>query len=161
MRKVIDNSTPIIALNSINKLYLLKSLYEKVYIPYAVYEEVALSGPEDKRINVKKHEFIVIEKIKNEEAKKFFSTSLHKGEVEVIILAKEINAELCVIDDYLARKYANLFGLKVTGTIGILIKAKEKGLIQHVKPFLDELIKNKIYIGKDLYNQILEIAKEK
>lgn len=44
MRKVVVNSTPLISLSIINKLYLLKELYNKVYIPYGVYEEVCLES---------------------------------------------------------------------------------------------------------------------
>lgn len=91
MRKVIANSTPLIALNKIDKLNLLQHLYKQIIIPYAVYEEVILeSNQKDIEDFIKASGFIKIMKIKNEEAKKIFVTSLHKGEVEVMILAKEL-----------------------------------------------------------------------
>lgn len=77
-----------------------------------------------------------------------------------MILAEEIKADLCIIDDLLARKYAKYLGLNITGTLGILIKAKEKTIIPSVKPLMDELIKNNIYIDNKLYNNILELTKE-
>ncbi|AIS51845.1 nucleic acid binding protein [Thermoanaerobacter kivui] len=78
-----------------------------------------------------------------------------------MILAKEISADLCLIDDYLARKHAKSLGLTVTGTLGVLIKAKEKGLLKEIKPLLDEMIQKKFFIDKKLYDEVLEICKEK
>lgn len=160
MRKVISNATPLIALNKIGKLDLLRQVYKEIIIPYAVYEEVVLDfdAPDD---FVQKNNFINVMKIKNEEAKKLFVTSLHKGEVEVMILAKEIKADICIIDDLLARKYAKYYGLQITGTIGIILKAKKLGIITEIRPIMNELIDSDIYIDKKLYNKALKIAGEK
>lgn len=161
MLKVISNATPLIALNKIGKLDLLKQIYGEIIIPYAVYEEVILeSNIKDSNDFVKESGFINIMNIKNEEAKRLFVTSLHKGEVEVMILAKEMEADICVIDDLLARKYAKYYNIKITGTIGIFLKAKELGIITNIKPIMDELISSGIYIDNKLYNRVLEIAKE-
>jgi len=77
-----------------------------------------------------------------------------------MILGNEIKADLCIIDDLLARKYAKHLGFNITGTLGILIKAKEKGILEKVKPLIDELIKNNIYINDKLYRTVLKIANE-
>ncbi len=161
MRKVISNSTPLIALNKISRLDLLEKVYGEIIIPYGVYEEVILESnmkiPND---FIEKSGFIKIKNIKNEEARGLFVTSLHKGEVEVMILAKELKADLCIIDDLLARRYAKFYNLNVTGTVGVILKAKEKGIVSKVKPIMDELIKVGIYIGIELYNKVIEMAKE-
>lgn len=157
MRKVVVNSTPLISLDRVNQLNLLQELYGQIYIPYGVYEELSV---EDKHNFLTNIDFIKVQVIKNEEAKKFFKTSLHKGEVEVMILAEEINADLCVIDDLLARKYAKYLGYTITGTIGILLKAKEKGYINQIKPLLNDLIESGIYIDNNLYRNVLRIANE-
>lgn len=161
MRKVIVNSTPIISLCSIGKIELLKDIYDKIYIPYGVYEEVCIEGNSKVGANlIEKNNFILINKIQNEEAKRFFKTSLHKGEVEVMILAEEMKADLCIIDDLLARKYAKYLGLQVTGTLGILLKAKKCGLVKEVKPILNDLISNGIYINKKIYDSVIDLAEE-
>ncbi|NYB72922.1 DUF3368 domain-containing protein [Sedimentibacter hydroxybenzoicus DSM 7310] len=161
MRKIIANSTPIIALNKIGRLDLLKQIYGKIIIPYAVYEEIILdSNLKESNDFIEESGFIKIIKIKNEEAKKIFVASLHKGEVEVMILAKEIEADLCIIDDLLARKYARYYKLNITGTIGVILKAKELGIVTIIKPILDELIICGIYIDTKLYNKVLEISGE-
>ncbi len=161
MLKIVVNSTPLIYFSIINKLDILKQLYGKVYVPYGAYEEVCIEGSSRVGSDILKNsDFLIIEKIKNEDARKFFQTSLHKGEAEVMILGNEIKADLCIIDDLLARKYAKYLGFNITGTLGILIKAKEKGIIEKVKPLIDELIKNNIYINDKLYGTILKIADE-
>lgn len=83
-----------------------------------------------------------------------------EGEAETIILAEEINANLLIIDDYLAREIANLIGLKITGTLGILIRAKNKGLIQKVKPLIEKLIEAHFWIDQVLYHLVLEVSGE-
>lgn len=157
MRKIVVNSTPLISLYKIDKLNLLKKLYSHVYVPYGVYEELSVDGKHNFLAGV---DFITIQKIENKEAKKFFRTSLHKGEVEVMILAEEINADLCLIDDLLARKYAKYLGYTVSGTMGILLKSKEKDHIAEIKPLLDGLLDNGIYIDDKLYNTVLKLANE-
>ena len=77
-----------------------------------------------------------------------------------MILAKELEAYLIIIDDYQARKHAKFLDLNITGTLGVLLKSKEDKYIESIKPLMDELIKNDIYIGDDLYQKILNIAGE-
>ena len=161
MRSVVVNSTPIIALNSICRLDLLEKLYSKVYIPYAVYEEVCVDGSDviDEASLISFSNF-TIEQVSNEEAKKYFKTSLHKGEVETMILTSELNADLCIIDDQVARNYAKFLGLTVTGTLGVLVKGKEHGLVNKITPLMDRFIHNGIYISDKLYTDIRRITGE-
>ncbi len=161
-RTVIVNSTPIIALASINSLFILKDLYGEVFIPAAVYDEISAKKDSKSFIELKKAaaEWIHIRKIDNVHLKKFFRIQLHDGEVEVMILGKELNAALLIIDDKIAKKYANYLDFKVTGTLGVLLKAKEVGLVKKVKPYVDALIENGIYIGKQVYSDILKLSDE-
>ena len=107
MRRIIVNSIPIISLAGIDRLILLKKLYKEIIVPEAVYEEVSIEG--ESKIGAKRlkeADFIKIHSVDNKEAEKIFSTSLHKGEVEVLLLARELKADLVIIDDLLARKHA-------------------------------------------------------
>ena len=161
MRSVVVNSTPIISLDSIGRLDLLAKLYSKIYIPYAVYEEVCVDG--DEKININSllaYSNFSIERVSNDAAKKYFATSLHKGEVETMILTTELEAGLCIIDDHVARNYAKFLGMKVTGTLGVLVKGKESGLIEKVTPIMDGLIHKGIYISDKLYADIRRITGE-
>lgn len=160
-RIVVVNSTPVIALVSIDKLHLLKDLYKEVYIPKAVSDEVFVKQGSKAQIELARaREWIQVRQIQNNESKKFFRVQLHEGEVEVMILGKELSADLLVIDDYIAREYAKYLDFKVTGTLGVILKAKEKGIIERVKPLIDALIQNGIYIGSKVYEDVLRMAAE-
>ena len=102
----------------------------------------------------------MIQKVANKDAKKYFKTALHKGEVEVMILAGELDVDVCIIDDKLAREYAKHLGLSLTGTLGVLIKAKERGLLNAVMPCLDLMIQNEIFMSQSLYEKVKKIVDE-
>jgi len=99
--------------------------------------------------------------VNNRKAVEYLELMVDKGEAETIVLAEELNVDTVLIDDLVARKIAKLRGLNVIGTIGVLLDAKEKGLLPALKPLLDELLKKRIRISKDLYNHALELANEK
>lgn len=68
---------------------------------------------------------------------------------------------LAIIDEDKARKVALLNGLNVTGTIGILLDAKKKEKISELRPFLDRLMVNGIYISENLYeNALLQVLEK-
>ena len=138
MRKVIVNSTPIIGLADIGQLDLLRQVYDQITIPQAVYEEnitPSIKGQVDENSG-----WIIVEKIQDKSQKQMYRAKLHAGEVEVMILAQEHTGEhLVVIDDYAARKTAEFLNLNLTGTIGVLIKAKDKGLLDKVMPVVEEM----------------------
>ncbi len=161
MHKVIVNSTPLIALCNIGKLDIFKMLYGEITIPKAVYEEIS-AKPDSvcKSMVDESLEWINIENIENEMAKLMFKSQLHDGEVEVMILAKENNADLVIIDDGNARKYARYLQLTLTGTIGVLIKAKQKGYISEIKPLLEELCRSGIYLSAELIDRCLAEVNE-
>ncbi len=160
-RIVVVNSTPIIALSVINKLHLLKDLYGEIIIPKAVLDEVMVKKDSvSQRVLARAKDWIITKTITNNDAKKFFKVQLHEGEVEVMLLGKELEADLLVIDDYTAREYAKYLDFKITGTLGVILRAKEKGIIKEVKPLLSDLIDHGIYIGDKLYKDVLKIAEE-
>jgi len=159
MLNAVVNSTPLISLHDIGALDILSKMYTNVYIPYGVYEEVCIDGDIKKNDLVSFQNFS-IQHIANENAKRYFKTALHKGEVEVMILADELKADICIIDDKLARKYAKHIGLKLTGTLGLLVKAKERGYLSAITPLMDKMIHNEIYIGRAIYENIRKLANE-
>ncbi len=161
MRKVIVNSTPLIALCHVNRLDVLKELYGEVTIPQAVYDEISVKENSVCKKTVDEAlEWIHVQKIQNIMAKAMFKSQLHDGEVEVMILAKEQDADIVIIDDQNAKKYAKYLGLPVTGTLGILIRAKQEGYIAELKPILDVMVQNGIYIKTGLIEHCLELVGE-
>lgn len=157
MRKVVVNTTPIIALANIGYLDLLKNLYGEIIIPEAVDREI-LSQPA--RSLVVSAGWIKVRQVNTSVQKSLFSARLHAGEVEVLMLAQEYDADLLIIDDNAAKKTAKYLGLKVTGTMGVLLKAKREGHIDKVAPLLDKLIADGLYISKTVQAYVLEQAGE-
>ena len=159
---IVVNSTPIILLQKIGHLDLLQRLYGKVFMAQAVYNEIII----EENDNTNERNFLLINnwvevvKVQNIDAKKMFATSLHAGEVETIILAMEKSADLCIFDDLLARKYAKMFDLNVTGTLGVLIAAKKGNYIDSAKLLLDKLISVGMYVSEELYSTVLSLAGE-
>lgn len=160
MHKVVSNTTPIIALLKINKLSILKELYRTIYIPYAVYSEIEEGKNKFYYRDLNSEPWIIIEEIDDDQIKEIL-LDLDKGEAEAIVLAREINAGLILMDEKAGRQYAKQLKLSVSGTIGILLKAKENGLIESVKACLLELIDKGIYIKQSLLNKALQLAGEK
>ena len=73
---------------------------------------------------------------------------LGRGEKEVMALALEISDSLVIVDDGLARSYARDLGIKITGTVGVLLKAKQAEYLDLIKPILEELIMVGFYLDK-------------
>ena len=159
MRKIISNTTPIISLLKIKKLDLLKELYGKVTVPNAVFREIE-NGKEKKYYqNLSLLTWIEIANIKNPETKEYF-TDLDSGEAEVLILAKEQNADLVIMDEIMGRRFAKQLKLNYTGTIGILLKAKENGLINSVSELLTELTEKGTWLNPKLISRVLKLSGE-
>lgn len=160
MRKVVVNSTPLIALCGIGKLDILQKLYQEILIPAAVFHEVTAKEDSACRQLRSAGSWIRVETIRDQTEKKMYKARLHTGEVEVMILAQEIAADLVIIDDNTAKTTAKYLGLPVTGTLGVLLKAKKQGIIEAVSPLLSKLKQNGFYISPNLEDLVLKQAEE-
>lgn len=159
--KVVCNSTALIGLAKLDRLDLLKEIFGEIIVPEEVYQEIVVQGqgkPGSKE--VKEARWIKREQAKDKVAVEFLSRHLNKGESEVLILGKELKADWLVIDDGEARDAASSAGFKIIGLGGILITAKNTGLIKEVKPLMDDLRAKKFRIGNFLYRAVLKRAGE-
>ncbi len=77
-----------------------------------------------------------------------------------LLYINEKNADFLLCDDKKAKKFAQSFGIKVIGSLGVLIKAKEEKLITEISPLLKILKESPIYINDKTYALVLEICKE-
>jgi predicted nucleic acid-binding protein len=154
MPKVVSNTTPIISLLKLKRLELLQQLYTKINIPSAVYKEIEEGKNKDFYTDLSKIQWINIIEIQDKQSVKYF-LDLDTGEAEAIVLATELTADLIILDEKLGRFHAKHAELKVTGTIGILIKAKTEGLIDELKPLLNELTEKDVWISEKLKREIL------
>ncbi len=155
MPKVVSNTTPIISLLKLNRLDLLQKLYNQIYIPTAVYSEIEAGKAKGYYKDLSHIDWINIIEIQDKQAVRYF-LDIDAGEAEAIVLATEVNAGLIILDEKLGRFHAKHADLKVTGTIGILIKAKSEGLIGKIKPLLNELTEKEVWISEKLKNEILK-----
>ena len=156
MRKVVVNSTPLIILCGVGKLNILKELYGEIIIPPAVFREVTAKKDSACSQIQSAGAWICVEPIKDQAEKKMYKAKLHDGEVEVMILAQEQNADLVILDDNAAKKTAKYLGLTVTGTLGVLIKAKRQGIITEVRPIVSEMRQKGFYVSKVVERMVLE-----
>ena len=161
MSKIISNTSPLITLSMIGKLNLLWELFNEVYIPKAVYNEIMNAEHED---DYAKQEIksavgsgnISIYNVKDEILTRKILGRMHAGEVETIVGGIELNVSFVLIDERTARNSAKSFLLTPIGTLGVLRIAKRKGKIRKIKPLIDILLKNGYRISKTIYNDVLQ-----
>jgi len=157
---IVSDTSPIIALAVSNKLDLLDKLFGKVCIPQAVFNE--LTVPNKQKVNeITEWAKSRIIPAKNIAAITAFSLNLDPGESEAISLYLETGADYLLIDDKKGRTIAARNGIRIVGTIGIFLWAKQKGFLAVVKPTLDILMQTDFRISDILYRQILERAGER
>ena len=85
---------------------------------------------------------------------------LHRGEVEVVLGAVEQHIPAVILDDRYARGLAATYRLEYTGTLGILLLAKNRGLVERLRPLLDALAGEHFRVSEPLYVEILRAARE-
>ena len=160
MRKIIVNSTPLIALAKANKLEILKEMYEHIIIPEAVYREVTEKDDVAAQRIEAAREWIEVRKVVSNLDRRMYKAKLHDGEVEVMLLAQEIGADAVIIDDGAARKTAEYLELPLTGTLGVMIKAKRRGLLEAVMPVVQQMEQNGIFFSRELKEKIRKFSNE-
>jgi len=160
MRKIIVNSTPLIALAKANKLEILKGMYGHIIIPEAVYKEVTEKDDVAAQRIEAAREWIEVCKVDPNMDRRMYKAKLHDGEVEVMLLAQEIGADAVIIDDGAARKTAEYLELPLTGTLGVMIKAKQRGLLEAVMPVVQQMEQNGIFFSKELKEKIRKLSNE-
>ncbi|GHT58414.1 nucleic acid-binding protein [Spirochaetia bacterium] len=153
------DSAPLFALAVCGQLDLLEKLYDEVLIPEAVYQEATVPDkPNADKIAEWAQGKIV--KITDMELFHAIKLSLHKGEAEAIALYKEKSADFLLIDEKKGRKVAEYYDVKIIGTIGLLLKAKQEGLVPRIKPCIELLQQSTVRIASALYQRALERAGE-
>lgn len=138
MPEVVCNTSPLQYLHQIGLLDILPAIYGRILVPQAVMDEISTG----RHSGVNLPDLAALDWL---EAREVAPTSwpvprdIHRGEAEVIALARLSGNAKIILDDLAARKHAKLLGLSVTGTLGVLLKAKEKCLIDHVRPHVESL----------------------
>lgn len=158
---VVSDSTILIGLVKIGKLDLLKEIFFKVYIPEEVFKEVVERGKGKPGSEViKEAAWIEVRPVKDKIQVNFLLGSLEKGEAEVLVLARELEVDLILLDEEKARKSAVIAGFEIMGLLGLFVLAKNLGLIDKIRPLVDELRIKRFRISDKIIEKTLTKAGE-
>lgn len=143
---IIADASPLIALADIGELDILKNLYQSILITDVVRREIQVDLPE----------WISISTEYDPQKQKLLELELDPGEASAIALALNKTSSRIILDEQKGRSVAQRLGLKVTGTLGIIIKSKEEGLIRAGKPILEKLETHGFWLSEKLKKEILD-----
>ncbi|WP_129677156.1 DUF3368 domain-containing protein [Candidatus Chloroploca sp. Khr17] len=152
---VISNTTPLIALAYIGRLDLLPQMFRSIWIPQAVYDEVLHKPQAPGTDELATASWLQLVPIQDRLAVSLLRDQLGAGESEAIVLAREQNAALLLMDEQRGQRRAIHNGLNVVGTQGILIQAKRRGLLGPLRPVLDQLQRLPFHMSEQLYSEVL------
>ena len=151
MRKTIVSDTScFIILTNIGNLDLLKKIYGQIVTTSEVAMEYGEPLPD----------WVEIKNPTDKPIQHLLEMQIDKGEASAIALALETPECTIILDDYKARKIAEHLGLDVTGTIGVIIKAKLLGIIPSIKPYLEKIRKTDFRLSDEIEKQALKEAGE-
>ena len=139
---IVSNTTPLSNFLHLERMDILRQLFREIHIPFAVQEEIEAYFYENPQWQRCIDEgFIRVHRTDSSFLLNRQFHFLHKGEAEALSLCLDRQAALCLLDDKDARIIARLHHINITGTLGILIEAKRKGVLSAVQPFMDTLRK--------------------
>lgn len=158
----VSNTTPLIGLASIQKFDMLRQLFGELYIAQAVYDEAVIA---ERETGGAKHEvstasWIKTIGVKDRLAVEVLLDEIDLGEAETIVLAREIGADWVVMDEKKGRRKLTQLGLKKIGTIGILLKAKQVGLLPVIRPEIEQLRQRGFSLSQAVVDAVLQQAVE-
>ena len=161
-KRIVINTGPIIALvAALGDLKVLRSLYSEIIVPFEVCQEILTGCP---------HSFAVAQFNEADWLKKwpnaleishYLRNSLDLGEASVIQMASNEGCHIVCIDETVGRRIAKLNGLMLTGTIGILLRAKKEGLSFSMKDAIRRMSSKGVWLGADVIDFALYHAGEK
>jgi predicted nucleic acid-binding protein len=157
---VISNTSPLFYLHRLRHLDLLQKLYQRVIVPEAVADELKAGrnqGEDDP--DIADYNWIEVRAVRVPELVRLI-TDLGAGEAQVLALAPEEPGSLVILDDRLARQVATLQNLRLTGTAGMILKAKQEGHIAAVAPLLTRLTQLDFRLSDAVKARILKLAQE-
>lgn len=161
--KVVSNTTPLIGLASIGRFDLLRQLFGELIIPQAVFDETVVVGKKEggAKREVSSAGWVKVVSIKDQLAVEVLLDELDRGEAEVIVLARELDAGWVLMDEKKGRRKHTQLEMRKIGTIGILLKAKETGHIESVGNELTLLREKGFSISQYVVDLVLQQANEK
>ena len=156
VRSLVTNTTPLIALTAATGgLDVLRFLFERVVVPLEVAEELRVGGPKAFGVDVFSAAADWLEvQVQPVALQPYLHNSLDKGEAAVIQTALNLQLPLVCIDETAGRRIARLCNLLLTGSIGILLKARNQGFAVDIPQALDRMRRQGIWLS----DQVVKFA---
>lgn len=146
--RIVSDSTCLIALERIGNVEILSALFGSIIIPPVVQREFGISVP-----------WLNVTQLSDPSLAVTLKMIIDDGEAEAIALAREHNCRI-ITDDRRARSAARHYGLDVVGTVGILVLAKQRGVVSSIRPLLTSLENVGFYFSTSLWEEALHLAEE-
>ena len=158
---VVSNSGPLINLAKVGHFSVWRDMFQRVLIPTGVFEEVVVRGAgQPGSGETRSARWIRCRKLKRPDIANILMAELDQGEAEAIALALQEKADWLLIDERKGRRFAQQAGLKVKGTLGILVEGVRHGCVEDLRPILDEMISKGTWITPAVYEQVLALAEQ-
>ena len=156
----IVNTSPLFYLHRLGLLELLKKLYGHITIPEAVEKELKKGQAQGEDVpQLENYTWVEIKSVSMPRYLQLIA-DLGPGESEVLALATNHPSALVILDDKLARRIAEMQGFRLTGTAGVLLRAKQKGLVSALKPVIERLLDLDFRLKPELVKATLELGGE-
>ena len=155
---LVADCSALIALATCHALHLLDGLFGAVIVPEAVYLE-AVIGDKPQATQLQEYLQGRVRTIDPSYLILLDGLSDH-GETEAMILYRQLEADRLLIDDRRGRRVARINGIEIIGSLGVMLAAKQAGLIDAVKPYVLQLSASELYLSSDLITTVLDIAGE-
>jgi predicted nucleic acid-binding protein len=147
---VISDTSTLILFQKIDEFDLLRKIYGELLTTPEIAEEYGDKFPD----------WIKIQPVTDKKYQDFLETQVDVGEASAIALASEFQDVLLLLDDLKARKLASRLKFKITGTLGVIQRAKQLAYIAKVKPLIDKLLLTDFRIADNIVKEILRINNE-
>ncbi|VAX11492.1 hypothetical protein MNBD_GAMMA26-2549 [hydrothermal vent metagenome] len=162
---IIADTGPLIALSRAGQLDLLRELYAKVVIPHSVYLELDLDTARPERQFLTKaldENWLLVSKLPEDAQVKAreLALILGTGEADAICLAEVLLPRFLLIDERKGREIATRRCISVTGSLGVLLAAKNRGKIESVTRVIEKMMEGGYRIAPSLLDKVKILAGE-
>ena len=150
LKTIVSDTSCFIILANIGELDLLQKTFGEIITTKEVLQEFGEDLPN----------WVLVKSATDKYRQRILETQVDRGEASAIALALEFSKSMLILDDYKARKVAENLGLEITGTIGVIIIAKKRGVINSIKPYLEKIRATNFRISEEIERQALKEAEE-
>jgi predicted nucleic acid-binding protein len=154
------DASPLIHLARTGNLPLLQVLAPTLVVPEPVLEEIRAKGTDDATVRaVQEIPWLAVVQ-PSSAPDPLRRWDLGQGEASVLAWALSRPGTVAVLDDQKARTYAGSLGISVIGTLGIILRAKQQGMVSQARPIVQDLIARGMYLSRAVAERALALVGE-